>query len=592
MAKLNVWVGSKEYANEEVYINDVLVPRSDYMKTVEYDGLDLDNIKLTIKAQEGFYFAGGTLRVTTGEDTVSYYASSEEWNDDKTELSIVVSVPSYSTRLTLTGVKFNGVFEEVDPEPEPEPEPEVDLCTAKFANFENCDVYVSGVLMELGGYNYNVKYIKGVDWNPNIIDLKIVAHEGYYFEEVAVEDIDSNIILDSQSVGWNEDMTVFENSNFEVDFYEDLFMFKLYGVPFSTPVDTQIITLNNVENVAITVNDVVVSSGSEIGEVGETVSIKFKADDRYKFNSAIELGDLEDFNIELDDSGWDSGKTEYTLSYVVTSEPLVVYVAVAEFDSGGETTIDKFTNIYNPTDSELLELSSERYYEFSGEGSVAPIDYGSYIASLYTIPFDIREYRSVEKHSIELGGRQLNVNSFIIDKSLITINVGSIIVDGKYDNLYDYINTTCILNLPYVNKIELDTSLVIDNTIDVEYVIDMYSGETTVNVYTSLTGEIMYSNIVELGSAIPFFQKSTDVVVDKSVGQLIYNNVTKPFIEVIRNIPYGDNGEFGSFTSEYGVLGDYSGYLEVDKVDIGSNCTKQEKLEIEQLLKIGVFIGV
>lgn len=589
MAKLNVWLADKERANEEVYIDDVLLDRSNYMKSIEYDVIDYSNIKLTIKAQEGFYFDTGTLKVTIGNDTVSYWANSELWNDNKTEINIMVSVPSYSARINLAGVKFTGILEEVDPEPEPV----VDLCTVFINRFENCDVYIGGVLMNLGS-NSNVEYTKVEGWdNPNIIDLKIKAHEGYYFEEVAVKDEYDIVVLDSQSIGWNEDMTLFENTNFEVKFSDDeLTLSELYGVPISSPVDTQIITFDNVDNVTITVNGNLVNSGSEIGEIGETVSIKFKADDRYKFTSAIKLGDVENFNIELDDSGWNSAKTEYTLSYVVKEVPLVVYVAVAEFDSGGETTIDKFTNIYNPTDSELLELSSERYYEFSGEGSVAPIDYGSYIASLYTIPFDIRSYRSDEKHSIELGGRQLNVKSFTIEENLISINIGSITVDGKYDNLYDYINTTCVLNIPYVNKIELDTSLVIDNTIDIEYVIDMYSGETTVNIYTSLTGEIMYSTNVELGSTIPFFQKSTDVVVDKGIGQRIYNNVTKPFIEVIRNIPYGDSGEFGSFTNEYEVLGNYSGYLEVDKVDIGSNCTNQEKLEIQQLLKVGVFIGV
>ena len=77
-----------------------------------------------------------------------------------------------------------------------------------------------------------------------------------------------------------------------------------------------------------------------------------------------------------------------------------------------------------------------------------------------------------------------------------------------------------------------------------------------------------------------------------SVKQDVYKNRNnRCFIEVNRNIPYTKNNNvFGGSVVEYGKIGDYTGYLECDKIVLETNATNQEQEEIKNLLRNGVFI--
>ena len=89
---------------------------------------------------------------------------------------------------------------------------------------------------------------------------------------------------------------------------------------------------------------------------------------------------------------------------------------------------------------------------------------------------------------------------------------------------------------------------------------------------------------------IPFIQKSNGNVIN-SISNVYKNKINRCFIEVNRNIPYTKNNNvFGGSVVEYGKIGDYTGYLECDKIVLETNATKQEQEEIKNLLRDGVFI--
>ena len=68
------------------------------------------------------------------------------------------------------------------------------------------------------------------------------------------------------------------------------------------------------------------------------------------------------------------------------------------------------------------------------------------------------------------------------------------------------------------------------------------------------------------------------------------NNISTPFIEVIRNAAYLPDGTFTIPIVDEGTLTEL-GYYEVDKIKLVVNATSEEKQEIINILSQGVFIN-
>lgn len=260
------------------------------------------------------------------------------------------------------------------------------------------------------------------------------------------------------------------------------------------------------------------------------------------------------------------------------------YIAI-----GGDVPVEtnEFTNIYLTTNTELSELSKVRYANTDGKSQ----DLGTFIANLYKLPFILPSEIVVEtKTDIMLGNNKVNVKSSLVNTDKLVIDFGSIEVPEKYHNVYDFINTTCILHLPYFDNIYIDVEYVVGQTINIKYVIDLYSGDCTVNIYSSFLGDIMETRQSNISQSIPFMQSNYNSVVG-SLSSVNKNLIEKPFIEVVRNIPYNKSSNvFGNNVVEYGKIGDYQGYLQCDKIALETTATNQEQEEIKNILRNGVFI--
>ena len=260
------------------------------------------------------------------------------------------------------------------------------------------------------------------------------------------------------------------------------------------------------------------------------------------------------------------------------------YIAIS-----GEVPVEtnEFTNIYLITNAELSELSKARYTNIDGKLQ----DLGTFIVSLYKLPFILPSEIVVEtKTDIMLGNNKVNVKSSLVNTDRLIIDFGDIEVPEKYHNIYDFINTTCILHLPYFDNIYIDVEYIVGQTINIKYVIDLYSGECSVNIYSSFLGDIMETRQSSIAQSIPFIQSNYNSVVG-GLSSVNKNLIEKPFIEVVRNIPYNKSlNIFGNNVVEYGKIGDYQGYLQCDKIVLETNATNQEQEEIKNILRNGVFI--
>lgn len=252
-------------------------------------------------------------------------------------------------------------------------------------------------------------------------------------------------------------------------------------------------------------------------------------------------------------------------------------------------TIGGFCNLYKVTEKELSQLSKVRFQKDTTSDTV--IDYGSSITQLYILPLNIPAEIIGDKSNIILGSFDSQVQSTLLNNYTVDYDMGSISVPAKYNNAYDFINTTCTLRVPFFNAVALDPENVVGHTISIKFTLDLYSGNVTMNVTSDFTGGIIYSATANIVTQIPFIQKQNNSVVNQLSNVFKYVIAT-PVIEVVRNIPYqADNSTFGRETVQVAKLNTVHGYCEVDNVNLVTMATNDEKDSIISLLKEGVFIN-
>ena len=252
-------------------------------------------------------------------------------------------------------------------------------------------------------------------------------------------------------------------------------------------------------------------------------------------------------------------------------------------------TIGGFCNLYKVTEKELSQLSKVRFQKDTTSDTV--VDYGSAITQLYILPLNIPAEIIGDKSNIILGSFDSQVESTLLNNYTVDYDMGAITVPAKYNNAYDFINTTCTLRVPFFNAVALDPENVVGHTINIKFTLDLYSGNVTMNVVSDFTGGIIYSATANIVTQIPFIQKQNNSVVNQLSNVFKYVIAT-PVIEVVRNIPYqADNNTFGRETVQVAKLNTVHGYCEVDNVNLVTMATNDEKDSIISLLKEGVFIN-
>ena len=311
------------------------------------------------------------------------------------------------------------------------------------------------------------------------------------------------------------------------------------------------------------------------------------ADDGYEFKEDtyyLKVGAFtETFNKSSDNKTL-SKKVNYAVPFPVNYELDDTYGA-----SRGVEQIGSFANLYLTNQTELTNLSRERFLVVSGD-SYNLFDYGQFIHALYIIPFEIpSEMLDGEKTAIMLGTRSSETLSTQILTYLYEFSGGIITVPEKYNNIHDYVNTECIIHFPLLQSIYIQSEYVIGQTLEFFFTIDLYSSLLTIDVKSSFTCEIITSVSGLIGLQIPHIVQGGGV--GGRLSQINSNKNNRCFVEVKRNIPYTkDASILGSAVVEFGTIGEYTGYLECDNLIIETRATVEEQQEIKKLLRNGVFL--
>ena len=256
-----------------------------------------------------------------------------------------------------------------------------------------------------------------------------------------------------------------------------------------------------------------------------------------------------------------------------------VYTAVT-----APKTMTSFVHLYKTNDNELSALAKARFKDVSGN----TVDYGQYISALYRIPIDLSNITG-DTSNIMLGQYDSMVASTLLNQYLLDIDGGTITIPEKFSNAYDYLTTECILHLPFLDEINLPPHYVVNQTINIKYKLDLYSGILTASIYSSYLNSIVANTSGVIVTNIPFIQKQTDNVVN-SLTKVFTNLIPTAFMEVTRNIPYDNVNVFGKECVDFDMIGNKTGYLKCDNVALVTKATKNEKDEIMSLLKDGIML--
>lgn len=252
---------------------------------------------------------------------------------------------------------------------------------------------------------------------------------------------------------------------------------------------------------------------------------------------------------------------------------------------GAVETIAPYNRVYL-VDSDIIG----KFSNIVAKPPESSIDYSDFVIRLVSLPFKLDDGLSEGSAPIALGGLITDILAPVLNTDLITINLGTITVDGFKNNSLDFTVYEYKLFLPYSDLvIELEPKFILDGEISVVYILDAYSGDVTVNVYSEAQTEPIKTAKIILGRTIPF--KMFNDSLQSNVGAFngASNGVLTAYIQKIEKVV--SDGEYSNTVKTEGVLGDYSGFLTVEEIKINTKANYSEVLEIKSLLARGVIIN-
>lgn len=251
-------------------------------------------------------------------------------------------------------------------------------------------------------------------------------------------------------------------------------------------------------------------------------------------------------------------------------------------------------NIYK-IDKDILAAVNRKRFKIVSDGGTTPnetvYDYGQFILSVLSLPFAIPEQYVLNDENIILANLDTGVKAPALSSDLIKINMGSITVNPVNNNLLDYINTVAIMRLPRVDSIAIDLEYVIGKTLNIEYLLDCYTGRATVNIVSSETGETVVSKQVDIGVSVPYINIHNDAQLSNDNVEVSGDNgIYTPFIELVKIDTLLSDGMFTIPIIDENELTNQTGFIRVEEINLNSSATRNEKNELISILRNGVII--
>lgn len=437
------------------------------------------------------------------------------------------------------------------------------------------------VSVKLEGVNQTIYLESGsntVETDEDVFDVVVEVIEGYSIDFIQLRGsgkIFSFVISSDGRSAVLEDWNILDYMSLNVDVVED-------SIP---TIEEYSFTIDNENvNVSLVSGDVTIEldSGSNTVETDlETFDVLVDVKKGFLISS-IQLrgsGKIFSFEVASDNKsaileGWDI--LDYMTLRVETT-----------LDQSEDEDISGFNNLYLVNREELREISRERFIEGGLESSY---DLGDFIINILELPFIVDDDVKGGVDKIQLGSSLLDVEAITILKDELEINIGEIEVPLKYENSFDFMNTTVKLHLPFVEVISLENEFVIGYSISIGYLIDLYSGNSTLNIYSSKTETIIHSQKFTIGRGIPFVTSKNVIRGSLTNSEGLNNKLNNSFVEVIRNVPR-DILNFDDDVLKEGFLRGVVGFIKVNEIDLKVSSTLSEKRQIINILKNGVVIN-
>ena len=432
-----------------------------------------------------------------------------------------------------------------------------------------------------------------------------------------------------------------------------------YGNGEDQTTATHHMTFNNSSDFTIDSIDIVeYTDESGSNEKGSVTCTKEVANNQTTFTWKFTGTDVNSYAVKINVS---TGSTKYTITYSIadggwSEKVLINPLSPIEVEKGNKVTIQvtPLTGYYfSETDTCVMhfeDTSEDKVFTRSSEGNmflemdesysthtlslvftvtkdVPPTPVGDKRTNFFTIyaPTDenmkqinktvfidnndvIGKFISYKKFwcdipidgtaEMKAGNYDFNFQAPVIHVSIIDVDCGSVAVNEQYHNVLDYSPFSRLtIFLPFIGFVDLDDKMAMNNTVRVNYRVDVLSGRCLAEIYVMLdetTESCIASYAGTIATDEPFMQgldnyKGTyELMTSMQLGELT------PFIIVNTLVPLetGDVNLNGLPVEEVKKVGECSGYIQYSFINAsGCRGTDAEKTEIENLLKSGINVN-
>ena len=346
------------------------------------------------------------------------------------------------------------------------------------------------------------------------------------------------------------------------------------------------ITALHLTNCVSSINGVTINLHDKI-DVGSTITVKANPNFKFTSNGSSSLTNTDGVSynkpivINTNDNTLATIVIEDDVTTVDIEMNAIEDVTVPDVGGG-------FINTYVVDNNILNELSKNRFtYKDSGSGgasSVTIIDNATMITSLLHIPYSVKSITGSD-NDIILGNHNTKVQAPRLTDNVLHVDFGTIKVEELNKDNSDYQNTDCELYVPYSTPIKLDSENIINKSIHIMYVIDVYSGSG--KIVLSDDNSIVGTYNIDVGSEIPFVQSSNNSHVS-NLKMSVSNMITRPYIR----IKYYDRLDTTYNSNRLALVSDMKGFIQVNnilKID-SDEIDSQSFDEIKNELNSGIII--
>lgn len=473
-----------------------------------------------------------------------------------------------------------------------------------YIEFVNCDVYKDGVV----DYDlYSAVEATYVDGNPNPFtsdpvyygsgEDQTTATHYLTFDNSSTFTIDSiDIVEYTDDAGSNEKGSV--TCTKAVANNQSTFTWKFTGTDVNSyAVKINVSTGSTKYTITYSISDsgwsekVLINPLSPIEvEKGNKVTIQVTPLSGYSFSES------DTCVMHFDDTSEDKAFTrssegnmflEMDESYSTHTLSLVFTVTK---DAPPTPVGDKRTNfytVYAPTDENMKQINKTVFIDNNDVIG----KFISYKKFWCDIPID-------GTAEMKAGNYDFNFQAPVIHENIIDVDCGSVTISEQYHNVLDYSPFSRLtIFLPFIGFVDLDDKMVMNNTVRVNYRVDVLSGRCLAEIYVMLNGtteSCIASYAGTIATDEPFMQgldnyKGTyELMTSMQLGELT------PFIIVNTLVPLetGDVHLNGLPVDEVKKVRDCSGYIQYSFINAsGCRGTDAEKTEIENLLKSGINVN-